>query len=122
VDALGIVQGSRVEISPVVVEEHTREADQVPQRCAQVVRHRVQQGLDLGRRRPERGALIREPPFQLAGLASELLPETGVLNGDGQRSCDLEGDVPVLGIEGRGSGRSEVDLPDDLAFDHERGG
>ena len=83
----------------MVVEEQTGEADQVPERRPQVVGHRIEQGLDLGGRCPEGHASLRQPPLQLAGLARELLPETGVLNGDGQWSGNLERDIPVLGIE-----------------------
>ena len=72
------------------------------ERRAEIVGDGVEQGLELGRGRAERGAALGHAPLQLAGLPRELLAEPRVLDGDGQRGRDLEGDVAVLRREPAG--------------------
>ena len=53
-DPLGVVADRLVERAAAVLDQQLREAADVAHRRPQVVGHRVEQGLQLGRRRPER--------------------------------------------------------------------
>ena len=109
-----------VERGAGVVEQQLGEAADVAQGVAEIVRDGVQHRFQLGRGGAQRGAPLRHPALELAGLAAELLPEPGLLDGDGQRCRDLHCDVPVFRREAVQRARGEVHLPDGLRIHQER--
>src|SRR3954468_16547766 len=102
VDPLGVMQAARIETLARLVEELMREADQLTQWSAEVMGDRIKQRLQFRCGSAERCTTFSESAFQVASLTRDLLPESSLLNCNGQRRRHLERDIPVLGIEGRG--------------------
>src|SRR5688500_9183020 len=103
---VGVMQGGRIQVFAEDVEEQPGKADQAAQRRPDVVRRRITEGLELGRGRTESGAPYSQPPLRVAGLGEDLRPKPGMLDGNGERASQLEGDIPVLGLKRSASGRS----------------